>query len=232
LRGREYERLQLMRIPLGRQTTGGCLLTAGLRTTDVDPVRYFRTGFAADLGLVGEAGGDLRPARLSVASFCPDCPRVEWYIGPAQAFSRLEEQRWFLCSFFVSQLAAQASHSVGVQYYFGPPSVLVGFLSSYWNLVHPGFLLLALGLYREAVAAPNTTMGLERILQAQIEEIRTAEFLECRAIESAMAAGMEQAQLPDTLGPLVPGDFSFLHELGAVHEWQARVRGVLRGAAA
>lgn len=55
---------------LGRQTTGGRMLATGLRSTDVDPVQYLRTGFAADLRLVGDAGGDLRPARLSVASFC------------------------------------------------------------------------------------------------------------------------------------------------------------------
>jgi hypothetical protein len=221
-----------MRMSLGRQTTGGRVLATGLRTTDVDPVRYFRTGFAADLRLVGEAGGDFQPARLSVASFCPDYPQVAWYSGPAQAFAQLAEQRWFLGSFFVSQLASQASHSMGVQYYFGPPSILVGLLSSYWNIVHPGFLLLALGLYREAAAAPNTTVGLERLLQAQIEELRATQHLESTVIGNAMATGMGESQIPNTLGPFVPGDFRFRHDPDVVQEWQTCLRRLLRAAAA
>ena len=197
------------------------MLASGLRTTDADPVQYFRNEFSADLRRVGEAGIDLRPSRLSVASFCPDYPQAQWYSGPAQAFGQLGEQRWFLGSLFASQLASQAGYSRRVEYYFGPPSILVGLLSSYWNIVHPGFLLLVLALYREAVAAADTTVGLGRILRAQVDEVRATEHRDGSWMLHAMAAGIGQSQIPTTLAPFVPGDFRLQHEVGAVQEWQA-----------
>jgi hypothetical protein len=208
------------------------MLVSGLKTAEPDAVRYFRIQFARDLARVGATATHMEPARLSVASFCPDYPKVPIYSGPARAFARLPEQRWFLGCLLVTQLAAQASHAKGTIYYFGPPAVLVGLLSSYWNIVHPRFLLLVLALYREAVEAPDTGAGLQAILQDQIGEIHNSEGLTSRLTLDAMRAGLHESEMPASLGPFVPSRFQFSPDQLAIREWHACLYRLLEDAAA
>jgi hypothetical protein len=203
------------------------MLASGLRISGSDPVRYFRTAFVNDLALVTAAADRMEPARLSVASFCPSYPEVALYSGPAQAFARLQEQRWFLACLLVTQLASQASYSKRATYYFGSPAVLVGLLSSYWNIVHPGFLLLVLALYREAVEATDTATGLQAILRFQIGEIQTSDHLASRSVLGAMRAGLHERDVPTSLGPFVPDDFQFWPDPSTVREWRACLHQLL-----
>ena len=75
------------------------------------------------------------------------------YSEPANAFRSLDDQRWFLCSLFASQLVDQACHRVtGSVHQMRAGTLgkirLVGLLGSHYNTMHPSFLLLLLGLYR------------------------------------------------------------------------------------
>jgi hypothetical protein len=124
-----------------------------LRTSKRDALDYHVNAFDDDLRLV-IGGASPNWINLSIASFCPgDPPAVPMYSEPANAFSLLDNQRWFLCSLFASQLVDQASHHVtGSVRQMRAGTLgqirLVGLLGGYYNAVHPSFLLLLLGLYR------------------------------------------------------------------------------------
>ena len=124
-----------------------------LRTSKRDALDYHVNAFDDDLRLV-IGGASPNWTDLSIASFCPgDPPAVPMYSEPANAFRSLDDQRWFLCSLFASQLIDQACHCVTGsvrQMRAGMPGQvrLVGMLGSYYDTMHPSFLLLLLGLYR------------------------------------------------------------------------------------
>jgi hypothetical protein len=124
-----------------------------LRTSKRDALDYHVNAFDDDLRLV-IGGASPNWINLSIASFCPgDPPAVPMYSEPANAFSLLDNQRWFLCSLFASQLVDQACHCVtGSVRQMRAGTLgqvrLVGLLGGYYNAVHPSFLLLLLGLYR------------------------------------------------------------------------------------
>ena len=194
------------------------MLATGLTVTSQDGRAYFHETFRAHLATVAEAAAG-PPRRLSVASFCPLWPAGPYYRLPAERFVTLPDQRWFLASLFVSQLAAQAAHSVHQPYYYGEPVVLVGLLSSYDCIVHPAFLLLGLALYREAVSDSRTGLGLRSILGAQIDALRESFPDSWRPILLAMRTGVGPGQLPRHLGPFVGADYSYEPELATYDEW-------------
>src|SRR6185437_15366664 len=129
-----------------------------------DALEYHRISFDSDLRRV--IGGDTAMwTRLSIASFCPGSPtRVPMYSQPARAFELLEDQCWFLCSLFSAQLVDQASHSATgtvrpVRAGTRGEIRLVGLLGSYWQTMHPAYLLLVLSLYRLPVADETIANG-------------------------------------------------------------------------
>lgn len=139
--------------------------------------RSYRAYFERDLAQVVAAEGGPY-ARISVASFCPDFPDVAIYAGPGHAFHSLADSCWFLCAFFATQLADQAAHSVlgkvernraGTQ----GNLVLVGLLGSYWQVIEPAFLLLALGLYDLPVPVGTITDGIRTLVAAEFDEFRS-----------------------------------------------------------
>jgi hypothetical protein len=211
------------------------MLARGLAISEQRAVPYFRNAFADDLKLVTEAATNAEhPTSLSVASFCPDFPKDPMFSEPARRFAGLREQRWFLSSLFVSQLACQASHSPGKSYYYGPPTVLVGLLSSAHSIVHPAFLLLVLALYREPVQSIETGSGLSAILAAQLQDLREASEAGNLAVFRAMHAALEDEQMPTSLRAFVPyGDeYRYTPDQHALHAWRAGLQGELGAAAA
>jgi hypothetical protein len=209
------------------------MLASGLTITDQNPAKYFRTTFADDLKLVAEAAdGAGHPIGLSVASFCPDFPSAPAFSAPARRFAELPDQRWFLSSLFATQLACQASHSQGGSYYYGPPAVLVGLLSSAHSVMHPAFLLLVLALYREPVQSADTGMGLNAILGAQLQDLRTASSLRTSTVFPTMRAALEDEQMPTSLRAFVPGGdaYKFAPDLHALRLWRAGLYDVIAAA--
>jgi len=129
-----------------------------LRTSKRNALEYHINAFDDDLRhAIGGASANWTD--LSIASFCPGKPpTVPMYSEPANAFRSLDDQRWFLCSLFASQLVGQACHCVTAsvrQMRAGTLGQvrLVGLLGSYYNTMHPSYLLLLLGLYRCSVFA-------------------------------------------------------------------------------
>lgn len=211
------------------------MLATGVVITDQSPIQYFRTAFANDLKLVTSAAAHAEhPASLSVASFCPGFPKDPMYSEAAHRFAGLREQRWFLSCLFVSQLACQASHSQKMSYYYGPPAVLVGLLSSASSIVHPSFLLLVLALYREPVESADTGPGLKAILAAQLQDLQSAPNIANLAVFRAMRAALEDEQMPTSLRAFVPhGDeYRYTPDLRVSRLWQAGLQEVLDAAAA
>ena len=206
------------------------MLASGLAITNRGGSEYFQETFRADLAGVAEAAADF-PGRLSVASFCPHWPGGPYYRLPAERFAELSDQRWFLTSLFVSQLASQASHSVHQPYYYGAPVVLVGLLSSYDSIVHPAFLLLALALYREAIDDSMTGLGLRSVLQAQIAALQNSLPDSWQSVLMAMKAGLGQGQLPRHLGPFVGDGYRYEPDRTAFDRWIGALVEDLRAAA-
>lgn len=153
------------------------MLAPGLKKTDATPEEYWRSQFESDLLRVahgvtiqfrGARGGC---HRIPVTSLMPQRqPRAEIYAGVARRFRGLDEQRWFLGSLFVSQMAAQ---TFPAEYYKGPAAVLVGLLGGYYSIQHPGYLLLVLAMYKEAVLSPETGPGLKELVAAQARDLES-----------------------------------------------------------
>lgn len=209
------------------------MLATGLKLTDARAVDYFQESFARDLALVAGDVPDSEPARLSVASFVPNYPKDTIYCDPACRFATLAEQRWFLASFFVGQLLSQASHfartPVSVP---GPPVVLVGLLSSYWSIVHPGFLLLVLGMYQEAALDPDLHTGLGDLLRLHLSLLPNPDV--ATGFQDTMLAAMADGEMPDSLRAFVPrGDaYRYRPDVAAVLRWRNAVLAALAARAA
>jgi hypothetical protein len=207
-------------------------MASGLRTTAGDPVEYFHAQFVTDLDTVIGDRPEMGPARLSVASFCPDYPQADSFSGPARRFAQLDDQSNFLVSFFVTQLVSQASYSRKLPFYVGTPTVLVGLLGSYNSVMHPGFLLLVLALFREAVEAVDTTQGIVAVLRNHICTARPKLVSDWQSINEAMCDAMTEEQTPRSLSPFVPnGDsYHFSPDLQTIDVWRNAVAETLREA--
>lgn len=132
------------------------------------------------------------------------------YSEPAEAFKVLEDQRWFLCSLFVSQLVDQASHFVTGSVRQARAGThgevrLVGLLGSYYETMHPAFLLLVMALYRwnewqleKVVSAIRSALTAEiRYLHATVDERNR--------IVAELGRAMAPDCIPASLRAFVPG---------------------------
>jgi hypothetical protein len=149
-----------------------------LRTSKRDALEYHINAFDDDLRLV-IGGASANWTDLSIASFCPDePPAVPMYSEPANAFRSLGDQHWFLCSLFASQLVDQACHCVtGSVHQMRAGTLgqirLVGVLGSYYDTMHPSFLLLLLGLYRLSMRdEERVANGIKAALTAELRYMR------------------------------------------------------------
>lgn len=176
-----------------------------LSASGMGALDYHRSTFDRDLVAV-MTGRSETHTRLSVASFCPDSPRVPIYEEPARSFRSLDDSCWFLCAFFASQLRDQAEHFVsgtvtasltGAQ----RGVVLVGLLGSYWNVIDPGFLLLVLALHRLPMSLEAVSAGLEDLVATEFAEARLR-AVAFGAAHGAAAAAMKR--LPESLRAFVP----------------------------
>ena len=214
-----------------RQMPGSTLSASG-----IGPLEYHRTVYDRDLQRV-TAGTNDRHFRLSVASFCPDWPDVPIYAEPARAFHSLGDSLWFLCSFFVTQLVDQASHSsLGFVSKRRAESqgqiVLVGLLGSYWNVMTPAFLLLVMSLYGRPVEDDIVVRGLELVLRSELADCPSRPESRAAVLATASAA-LQPWAVPNSLRAFVPhGDgYRLQPDLAFVEHLRQRVAQVLVEAA-
>jgi len=165
-----------------------------LRTSKRDALEYHVDAFDDDLRHV-IGGASANWTDLSIASFCPgNPPAVPRYSEPANVFSSLGDQRWFLCSLFASQLVDQACHCVtGSMRQMRAGTLgqvrLVGLLGSYCDTMHPSYLLLLLGLYRLPMYhEERVANGIQAALTAELR------YMHATADErSRILAGLQRA---------------------------------------
>lgn len=179
-----------------------------LSASGLTALEYHHRSFERNLGEL-TAGSTGRHFPLSISSFCPDWPKgPSTYAEPAEAFHRLDDMLWFLCSFFASQLVDQASHSsLG----FVPKQransqgqiVLVGLHGSYWNVMTPAYLLLVISLYRRPVSDHEVADGVSAVLQSELKDLELEPKTRAAVLDNALAALQSQA-IPDSLRAFVP----------------------------
>ena len=207
------------------------MLASGLRTTGSGASGYFGSSFFQDLEAVTRSVRDSTSVRLSVTSFCPDQPNGESYRAPAVAFASLPEQRWFLVGVFATQLVAQAVYQHRRVMHPRSPIVLAGVLGSSWSVVHPGFALLALALYREAVEDAEVPEGVGQMTRVAIGELGSQLVPLQLGEVQAMREALEPDRLPQSLAPFVPHgeSYFYLPDLEAYHRWcGAAAESILR----
>jgi hypothetical protein len=183
-----------------------------LTSSGIDARTYHASCFERDLAdVVAKDGAPY--TRLSVASFCPDFPEVPIYADPGCAFRALHDSCWFLCALFAAQLADQATHCVtgavgrdraGTH----GALVLVGLLGSYWHVMDPAFLLLALALYDPPVPIETLREGIRALVSKEFEALRSHPS----SSQIVHAARASLAYLPESLRAFVPD--------GDAYTWQ------------
>jgi len=97
--------------------------------------------------------------------------------------------------------------------------VLVGLLASYHSIVHPGFLLLVLGLYREAVEDEDLPTGIAALTALQLESFAAKDR---KRVRVAMLEGLEGEEWPNSLHPFVPHGhrYHYSPDADAVGNWR------------
>jgi len=180
-----------------------------LSSTKRDALNYHINHFDDDLRLVMR-GSTSQWTSLSIASFCPSRPpTVPMYSEPAEAFRALEDQQWFLCSLFVSQLVDQASHCVTGSVRQTRAGTLgevrlVGLLGSYYDTMHPSFLLLVLGLHRWSDRGEEKVAnGIKSALTAEIRYLHGT-MDERNRILAELGRAMAVDAVPTSLRAFVP----------------------------
>jgi hypothetical protein len=181
-----------------------------------DALDYHRISFDSDLRRV--IGGDTATwTRLSIVSFCPgNPPRVPMYSEPARAFELLEDKCWFLCSLFSAQLVDQASHSATgtvrkVRAGTRGEIRLVGLLGSYWQTMHPAYVLLVLSLIRLPVSDDAIVYGIQRTLITELESL-VATPEERDRIYNEIYNAMKPLEIPNSLHAFVSDNSGRRHE--------------------
>jgi hypothetical protein len=191
------------------------MLKPTLSATTLEPLEYLRTAFDRDLERV-TTGTSHRHVRLSVASFCPDWPKVPMYAEPARVFHGSDDSLWFLCSLFSTQLVDQASHYVdGVVRSTRAGTrgeiVIVGVLGSYWNVVSPAFLLLVLSLYRRPVRDEGVAEALATLLRATLADFPFNQTSR-NAVLGAARDSVTVLAVPDSIRGFVPHGDGYPHQ--------------------
>ncbi len=205
-----------------------------LRTSKRDALEYHVNAFDDDLRhVIGGASSSW--TNLSVASFCPcNPPVVPMYSEPANAFRSLDDQRWFLCSLFASQLVDQACHCVtGSVRQMRAGTLgrvrLVGLLGGYYNTMHPSFLLLLLGLYRLSKhGEERVANGIRAALTAEIRYLHGT-MDERSRIVAEIGRAMAASSIATSLRAFVPNgdDYKWKPDFEVVERLRMAVVGVM-----